>query len=105
MPLPGTTHKGDSMLFVTSAMLAVTLILQPTMSNVSSIPTWKTLPVEQRLLSLAKEGYVDHEGARIWYGMAGKGAPVILLHGGMESSLSWGNQVPDLIETHHKVIL
>jgi pimeloyl-ACP methyl ester carboxylesterase len=93
------------MLFVTSAMLAVTLILQPTMSNVSSIPTWKTLPVEQRLLSLAKEGYVDHEGARIWYGMAGKGAPVILLHGGMESSLSWGNQVPALIETHHEVIL
>ena len=37
------------MLFVTSATLAVALILQPTMSNVSSTPTWKTLPVEQRL--------------------------------------------------------
>jgi hypothetical protein len=68
IPPPGTTHKGNSMLFVTSATLAVALILQPTMSNVSSTPTWETLPVEQPLPQLAKEGYVDHEGARIWYG-------------------------------------
>jgi pimeloyl-ACP methyl ester carboxylesterase len=93
------------MLFVTSATLAVALILQPTMSNVSSTPTWETLPMEQPLPPLAKEGYVDHEGARIWYGTAGTGEPVILLHGGMESSLSWGNQVPALIKTHHEVIL
>jgi pimeloyl-ACP methyl ester carboxylesterase len=93
------------MLFVTSATLAVALILQPTMSNVSSTPTWETLPMEQPLPPLAKEGYVDHEGARIWYETAGKGEPVILLHGGMESSLSWGNQVPALIEANHEVIL
>jgi pimeloyl-ACP methyl ester carboxylesterase len=96
---------GDSMLFVTSATLAVALILKPTASNVSSIPTWKILPLEQPLPRLAKEGYVDREGARVWYGTAGKGEPVILLHGGMESSLSWGNQVPALIKTHHEVIL
>jgi hypothetical protein len=69
------------MLFVTSATLAVALILQPTASNVSSIPTWKTLPLEQPLPRLAKEGYVDREGARVWYGTAGKGEPLILLHG------------------------
>jgi pimeloyl-ACP methyl ester carboxylesterase len=93
------------MMFVSSATLAVALLLQPAMSNGSSTPTWETLPVEQRLSPLAKEGYVDHEGARIWYGTAGKGEPVILLHGGMESSLSRGNQVPALIKTHHEVIL
>jgi pimeloyl-ACP methyl ester carboxylesterase len=93
------------MLFVTSATLAVALILKPTTSNVSSTPTWETLPVEQPLPPLTKEGFVDHEGARIWYGTAGKGEPVILLHGGMESSLSWGNQLPALIKTHHEVIL
>jgi pimeloyl-ACP methyl ester carboxylesterase len=54
---------------------------------------------------LAKEGYVDHEGARICYGKAGKGEPVILLHGGMESSLSWGNQAPALVKTHREGIL
>src|SRR5258708_13745537 len=93
------------MLFVTSTTLAVVLILQPTTRKGSSTPTWETLPVEQPLPPLAKEDYVDHEGARIWYGTAGKGEPVILLHGGMESSLSWGNQVSALIKTHHEVIL
>jgi pimeloyl-ACP methyl ester carboxylesterase len=90
---------------ITSATLAVALTLQPTTSNVSSTPTWETLPVEQPLPPLAKEGYVNHDGARIWYGTAGEGEPVILLHGGMESSLSWGNQVPALIKTNHEVIL
>ncbi len=93
------------MLSTTSALLAVALIWPPVASNVSSTPAWATLPAEQTLSAVATEGYVDHDGARIWYGTAGKGEPVVLLHGGMESSLSWGNQVPALIKTHHKVIL
>jgi pimeloyl-ACP methyl ester carboxylesterase len=89
----------------TSVLLAIAFILPPTVSNVPSAPTWETLPSEQPLSAMAVEGYVDHDGARIWYGAAGRGEPVVLLHGGMESSLSWGNQVPLLIKTHHKVIL
>src|SRR5260370_3278110 len=90
---------------IISATPGVPLILQLTTSYVSSTPTRETLPVEQALPPLATEGYVDHDGARIWYGTAGEGEPVILLHGGMESSLSWGNQVPALIKTNHEVIL
>jgi pimeloyl-ACP methyl ester carboxylesterase len=93
------------MLSTTSILLAIGLIWTHTASNVSSAPAWETLPAEQPLSAVAMEGYVDHDGARIWYGTAGKGEPVVLLHGGMESSLSWGNQVPALIKTHHKVIL
>lgn len=93
------------MLSTTSALLFIALIWPPTACNVSSVPPWETLPAEQPLSAVAMEGYVDHDGARIWYGTAGKGQPVVLLHGGMESSLSWGNQVPALIKTHHRVIL
>jgi pimeloyl-ACP methyl ester carboxylesterase len=93
------------MLSTTSALLAIALICPPIASNVSSAPVWETLPAEQPLSAVAMEGYVDHDGARIWYGAAGEGEPVVLLHGGMESSLSWGNQVPALIKSHHKVIL
>src|SRR5260221_4777201 len=75
------------------------------MRNFSSTQDGKSLTMDKPLPPLAKEGYVDHEGARIWCGTAGKGEPIILLHGGMESSLSWGNQVPALIKTHHEVIL
>lgn len=91
--------------FAASVLLAMALVLSPATSSAPPTPTWQTLPQELPLPALANEGYVDHDGARIWYGTIGKGEPVILLHGGMESSLSWGNQVPALIKAHHEVIL
>jgi pimeloyl-ACP methyl ester carboxylesterase len=35
------------------------------------------------------EGYVEHEGARIWFASYGHGLPVILLHGGLGHSGNW----------------
>jgi hypothetical protein len=32
------------------------------------------------------QGYVDHEGARIWYATFGAGHSVIMLHGGLGHS-------------------
>jgi len=51
------------------------------------------------------QGYVDHDGARIWYSTYGAGAPVILLHGGLGHSGNWGNQVPSLVESGYRVVL
>jgi pimeloyl-ACP methyl ester carboxylesterase len=57
-------------------------------------------------LSLIDEqGYVDNEGARIWYVTYGSGAPVILLHGGLGHSGNWGYQVPSLVEAGYQVVL
>lgn len=86
-------------------LLAVSLALPFPGKDEPAIPRWETLPMEQDLPALTREGYVDHDGARIWYGIVGMGKPVVLLHGGMESSLSWGNQVPALVRSHHEVIL
>ena len=33
-----------------------------------------------------EQGYVEHDGARIWYSSYGSGAPVIMLHGGHGNS-------------------
>jgi pimeloyl-ACP methyl ester carboxylesterase len=52
-----------------------------------------------------KEGYIDHEGARIWYSNYGSGSPVILLHGGLGHSGNWGYQVPALVENRFRAIL
>src|SRR3954468_4467135 len=51
----------------------------------------------QALPAATAEGYVQHDGARIWYATYGHGAPVILLHGGLGHSGNWGYQVPALI--------
>ncbi|MGQ7936039.1 alpha/beta fold hydrolase [Paraburkholderia sp. D1E] len=50
-------------------------------------------------------GYVEHEGARIWYASYGSGAPVILLHGGLGHSGNWGYQVPALVASGHHVVV
>jgi pimeloyl-ACP methyl ester carboxylesterase len=43
-----------------------------------------------------EQGYVENDGARIWYASYGSGTPVILLHGGLGHSGNWGYQVPAL---------
>src|ERR1700752_2364206 len=50
-------------------------------------------------------GYVEHEGARIWYTTYGSGFPVILLHGGLGHSGNWGYQVPALVSSGHRAVL
>ncbi len=51
------------------------------------------------------EGYVEHDGARIWYATFGSGPPVVLLHGGLGHSGNWGHQVPALIAAGYRAIL
>jgi pimeloyl-ACP methyl ester carboxylesterase len=51
------------------------------------------------------QGYIENEGARIWYSTYGAGVPVILLHGGLGHSGNWGYQVPALVESGRRVIL
>jgi pimeloyl-ACP methyl ester carboxylesterase len=50
-------------------------------------------------------GYVDHDGARIWYATYGAGSPVILLHGGLGHSGNWGFQVPALVGAGRRAVL
>jgi pimeloyl-ACP methyl ester carboxylesterase len=57
------------------------------------------LPVPNR------QGYVDNEGARIWYSTYGFGTPVVLLHGGLGHGGNWGYQVPDLIRNGYQAVL
>jgi pimeloyl-ACP methyl ester carboxylesterase len=51
------------------------------------------------------QGYVEHDGARIWYSAYGSGPAVILLHGGMGHSGNWGHQVPALVDSGHRAVL
>ena len=51
------------------------------------------------------QGYVDHDGARIWYAAYGAGKPVILLHGGLGNSGNWGYQVPALLQHGYQAVV
>jgi pimeloyl-ACP methyl ester carboxylesterase len=51
------------------------------------------------------QGYVQHDGARIWYAAYGSGPPVILLHGGLGHSGNWGYQVPEIVRNGYCAIV
>jgi len=51
------------------------------------------------------QGYLEHDGARIWYAAYGAGLPVVLLHGGLGHSGNWGYQVPALVRNGYRAVL
>jgi pimeloyl-ACP methyl ester carboxylesterase len=51
------------------------------------------------------QGYIEHDGARIWYAAYGSGPPVILLHGGLGHSGNWGYQVPALLSSGYRAVV
>ncbi len=51
------------------------------------------------------QGFLEHDGARIWYATYGSGYPVILLHGGLGNSGNWGYQVPALTQSGYRAIV
>ncbi len=51
------------------------------------------------------QGYVQNDGARIWYAAYGSGSAVILLHGGLGNGGNWGYQVPALVRSGYRAIV
>jgi hypothetical protein len=66
---------------------------------------WQSLPEPPALSSATRTGFVDVAGARLWYATYGAGPPVILLHGGLADSETWGGQVPALARSHRVVLI
>lgn len=48
-------------------------------------------------------GYINANGVNYWFEIHGKGEPILLLHGGLMSSSTWGPTLPALAQ-HHRVI-
>jgi pimeloyl-ACP methyl ester carboxylesterase len=76
-----------------TTVLAICLTLASTGSARATVPD-QAIPVIVPLPTMQVEGRATRAGASIWFGTIGKGAPVILLHGGLSSSRGWAGQVP-----------
>src|SRR5271163_4514454 len=88
------------------AKLSAAIMALCAMAKASSADKpWETLPLQRPLPALTAQEHFLHDGARIWLAVLGDGAPVILLHGGLTNSDSWGNEIPALTRSHHRVIL
>jgi pimeloyl-ACP methyl ester carboxylesterase len=71
-------------------------------------PRWQTLPLPPAMPAAAATGFVESDGAKIFYARYGatnpKSDPVILLHGGMGNGDHWSHQVLALVDAKLDVI-
>jgi pimeloyl-ACP methyl ester carboxylesterase len=68
---------------------------------------WKTVPPPAALPKADESGLAPVNDIQMYYEIynAAGGDPVLLLHGGLGSTLNWGNQVPALVGKHKVIAL
>ncbi len=81
------------------------LLLLVVAGAVRAEPQWLTLPPTPSLPVPEQSGYAPLNGIKIWYAVFGRGAPVILLHGGLANADYWGKQVPVLAKRYRVVVM
>jgi pimeloyl-ACP methyl ester carboxylesterase len=67
-------------------------------------PRWLELPPTPGLPKVDRGGYAPVNDIKLWYGVFGKGEPVVFLHGGLANADYWGLQVPEVAQ-HYQVIV
>lgn len=68
-------------------------------------PRWQQLPLPPGMPPAATSGHVESDGAKIYFATYGKGAPVVLLHGGLGNADHWANQVPALSDKFRVIVI
>ena len=85
------------------ATLLFLLVLVP--PTLFAAERWQTLPPDPPAVTMARHGYVQTDGARLYYAVTGTGSPVLLLHGSLGSSDDWGCQVGALAARHTLIVM
>jgi pimeloyl-ACP methyl ester carboxylesterase len=84
---------------------AFALVMVLSAAEAVAAPQWETLPPTPHLPKAEKSGYAAVNGIKIWYAEFGRGAPVILLHGGLANANYWGLQVPALARQYRVIVM
>jgi pimeloyl-ACP methyl ester carboxylesterase len=84
--------------------IVVAFVMVLTSMGAQAAQQWLTLPPTPTLPKAVRSGYAPVDGIRIWYTTFGRGAPVLLLHGGLANANYWGNQVRAL-QRHYRVVV
>ena len=88
-----------------SLAIAILLVFGLAAAAAGAEPQWLTLPPTPSLPQATKSGYAPVNGIKIWYAAFGRGAPVILLHGGLANSNYWGKLVPALSQRYRVIVM
>jgi pimeloyl-ACP methyl ester carboxylesterase len=94
-------------MYCVSRRLFISLPLLATAIPARAEDQWKTVPAPAPLPPADESGMAPVNDIQMHYEIynAAGGDPVLLLHGGLGSTLNWGNQVPALIGKHKVIAL
>ncbi len=73
-------------------------------TSVFAAERWEQLPEPQPMPKADKSGTAPVNGIEMYYAVYGKGAPVLLIHGGLGYADIWGAQVADLSKDHMVIV-
>ncbi|MBS1182757.1 MAG: alpha/beta hydrolase [Proteobacteria bacterium] len=71
-----------------------------------AVPKWQRFPVPPPMPPADESGFADVNGISMFYSLygKGKGAPILLIHGGLASGDVWSFEVPTLSRTHEVIV-
>jgi pimeloyl-ACP methyl ester carboxylesterase len=95
-------HGSGSMVRFASLLLTLSQTLAPLPTRAED--PWVRLPPTPTLPKPDHAGIAPVNGIKLWYATFGRGAPVILVHGGLANSDYWGLQVP-VLAGHYQVVV
>jgi len=78
------------------------LALAGTAAANQPVPPFPAPPV---LPHAAHSGYVAVDGVRLWYAEFGKGPPVVLIEGGLDTTDDWGYLAPEIAAHGYRAIV
>ncbi|HEB68107.1 MAG TPA: alpha/beta hydrolase [Desulfobulbus sp.] len=81
-------------------LITVYIVLSPIPNFILGYLSWKATAA-----AVPQTGYIHQQHGEIHYVVYGKGAPLVLLHGGLSNKLCWFSQLPMLVRSGRRVIL
>jgi pimeloyl-ACP methyl ester carboxylesterase len=85
--------------------LALSLWALAAPAPASAAEPWQILPPTPKPIAADRSGEAPINGISIHYRVYGKGAPVVLLHGGLANADYWGHQITALAPNHMVIVM
>lgn len=87
-----------------SFSVLVIVVIMVAVVSVRTLRNWQTSPLLKPMPGALESGTIPVNGIEMYYATYGHGAPMLLIHGGLNNANVWLPEIP-LLAANHKVIV